>query len=274
MHWGFDVEEGIARAYERLTGRMLHRPGYSLLRHEEYPELFCTPDALCRSEPRLVQLKWSRRQDGWGDPGSDEIPDVYRLQCVMEMACANWDLEDVAAMIIGPPIAVYPLHRDLEFEREVIDAAREWWDSYVVKGVEPPVQGTQPWGAYLSRKFPLNTGEWLEAAEGSELKSLVDSFRAARENADHARESEEALKNQLKAQIGERDGIRWKDGRISWRREKDHHEDVTDWATLFMTLCGELKVPIERQQQLKDIYTEFGVVTREGQRKFVLREDR
>ena len=275
MQWGLDVEAGIARAYERQTGRSLVREAYRLVHHPDYPELFATPDAqTIERQPRLVQFKWSRRAEGWGDPGTDDIPEAYLVQCASEMACFGCELEDLAAMVVGPPVLIYPLHRNRELEQEIVEAARDWWHSYVVKRVEPPLAGDPTWARYLGRKFPVNKGDWLEAGDrGDPLRDEVECYLEARAIAEKAKDAEEFWKNRLKLKIEDRDGVRWKGGEITWKREQDHKEDITDWASLFTVLCGEFKVPVERQKQVRDVYTQFGIVTRKGSQKFIVRED-
>lgn len=269
LEFGLDVEPAIARAYSRVTGREIKtyfgQNGIAV--HPQYPEILCSPDRITREHDRLVQLKWeSRFADKFGEPGTDAVPDAYLIQCVHEMAVVGCEFEDIATMHAGPPVLIYPLRRDPELEKIVIDACRAFWADYVLTKREPPIDASRDWAAYIEKKFPENRGEIIKATPEQALacRLCVDAMRVL----EGAEDDVEAIKNQIKSLIGDADGIEGQFGKITWRRAKDTVEDVIDWQDVAEQMAIE-RFERERFREIVAANTQRGVITRQGSRRFL-----
>lgn len=273
LAFGNDVEPAISRAYERSTGRSI-RPycsaDYGIAIHPKYPEIICTPDRIESSGERLVQLKWETRfADKFGDPGTDQVPDAYLIQCAHEMACVGCDLEDIATMHAGPPVLIYPLRRDPGLEKVVIDACRAFWADYVVTKREPPIDASKDWASYIERKWPESKNPLLKVGfESNQLGyctavSLEESLRILAQH----QEKVDGLKNVLKQLIGDADGIEGDFGKITWRKSKDTVADVTNWKEVAESVSGF--VPASAWASALESNTLKNVVLRKGSRRFL-----
>jgi putative phage-type endonuclease len=59
----------------------------------------------------VLECKWTGRWDGWGEPGTDDIPVYYRAQVLWQMDVLGVDLAHVA--VLGPGgFRAYRVHRD------------------------------------------------------------------------------------------------------------------------------------------------------------------
>lgn len=156
LRFGDHNEEFVAREYSAITGRGVRRYKKQL-RHRKYPAMLGNVDRLTiepgqkiaayRDEIRTdrglecktVDAMVYRMSDEWGEPGTDEVPPMYLIQCAAYMGltgCSRWDL----AALIGSgaaPLAIYHLARDRDLEDEIFRRGQEWWDAHVVNRVAP-----------------------------------------------------------------------------------------------------------------------------------------
>jgi putative phage-type endonuclease len=123
MHWGTALEPVILSAYQDQTGLQIAAPG--LLRHDKHPFVIGTPDGI--AVDRIVEAKTARSAEGWGEPGSDEIPEPYILQVQHYMMLTGKALADVAVLIGGSDFRVYTVPADPELQGMMLDAEASFW---------------------------------------------------------------------------------------------------------------------------------------------------
>lgn len=155
LRFGQHNEDFIAREYSNITGRGVQRYN-PMLRHAAFPAVLGHVDRLTidpglkvashRGEIRTDRGLECKTVDAmvyrigeWGEPGTDEVPTMYLIQCAGYMGltgCSRWDL----AALIGSgaqPLAIYHMVRDLDLEDEIFRRAQEWWDRHVSRR-DPP----------------------------------------------------------------------------------------------------------------------------------------
>jgi len=231
MELGTLMEPVLAELYERATGERIRRAN-RLLQHRDHPWMLASLDRV-RSGRRLVELKHTARGDGYGEPGTDEVPDETLAQVVHQMAVVDAPEADVAVLVGGrPPLRIYTVRRDLAAEAALIDGERDFW-RHVEERREPPVDGSAATRRALAERYPRDTGEVIVA--GDELRAALAQLRVIRTNVDQLAEAEAETVAQIKAAMGAAaelvaDGI----GRITWRATKDRV--TTDWKTVAVEL--------------------------------------
>ncbi len=123
MKWGTALEPIILSAYQDQTGLQIAAP--VLLRHDKHPFVIGTPDGI--AVDRIVEAKTARSAEGWGEPGSDEIPEPYILQVQHYMMLTGKALADVAVLIGGSDFRVYTIPADPELQGMMLDAEASFW---------------------------------------------------------------------------------------------------------------------------------------------------
>ncbi len=262
LQFGSQIEDVIANIYSRVTGRSL-RKLEGISRHPQYPMLLGSFDRLVVGERRGVEIKSEVLfVDKFGDPGTNEVPEFYASQCALYMAISDVDVWDVALMHGGAWKGIYPLERDPETERTMIDFLVDWWNRHVVADVPPPIDGSDDCARYLAKQYERNV---LPLADAGSLESenARELVRVRKEIAD-LEDTESTLVNLLKDAIGEREGIRGDFGRITWKRTKDSR--VTDYQKIFEALLLDgILVP-----SIANEYVEKFTNTKDGVRRFLL----
>lgn len=134
MRWGTLLEPVIRQEYATRTGRAVVTPG--LIRHPDHEFIIGTPDGIA-DDGRIVEIKTARSGDGWGEPGSDQVPDDYLIQVQHYMMLSGAALADVAVLIGGSDFRVYTVPADRELHGMMVDAEAAFWQQ-VVDRIPPP----------------------------------------------------------------------------------------------------------------------------------------
>jgi predicted phage-related endonuclease len=223
MERGIFLEDGCIRWYSHRTGAPVRQVG--TIRHPSNAIVMCTPDGIAQHPGEEVDLSikvpgpYVREQ--WGEPGTDEVPDAYNIQVQWEMSplgiLYGIRRSHIAAPLDGD-LAIFHVQADEELQGFLIQEGEKFWRDHVLAKVPPPLDGSESSARWLADRFPKNNGVILPATPDAEAlaKSLQDA-RAARVLAE---EAEEKAKAELKALIGEADGIQGAGWRALWKLAK------------------------------------------------------
>ena len=145
MRLGTVLEEPLLRlAGEMLQARVV-RPSSSFVGNAPY--LRANIDGMVGEAARgsdIVEIKTTSMADGWGDEGTDQVPDSVRVQVAFQMGCSGSQLAHVACLIgsFGLAFKMYRLPYHAEFVEYVMRACDEWWTRHMVSGTPPDSAGT------------------------------------------------------------------------------------------------------------------------------------
>lgn len=78
----------------------------------------------------------SRMSEQWGEPGTDEIPTSYLVQCHTQLLCSDAPFVEVACLIGGDDFRLYRVDRDREMDAILIRKLTAFWTSVIRR--EPP----------------------------------------------------------------------------------------------------------------------------------------
>lgn len=138
MAIGVFLEPFVARYAARRLGLRLRAATRSIeykpVKGYQQPTNLCaTPDYLVLGQPMLVEIKVSSIMYGWSE---DDLHPHYEWQARAQLACTNRDVCIVCALV-GSTFYQVPVVRDLQKERQMLDAVNEFWYHNVMPGVRP-----------------------------------------------------------------------------------------------------------------------------------------
>lgn len=170
----------------------LWRESTIVIGHESF--MLGSPDGIIPSVNSGLEIKCSsRRGEEWGQAGSDEVPAPYLLQACWLMAVCDMPAWNFAVLFSGSKLEEFRVVRDRDLEREMVEAARGFWNDHVLKQVPPPIDESESYGRYLARRFSLNNGMVLK-----ELPTGFEFWTGALNDAEHRIKVAEALKQEAK----------------------------------------------------------------------------
>jgi putative phage-type endonuclease len=127
MRWGTRLEPVIAEAYSETTGYGFIAEQL-FVRSPTHDFMTSTIDRI-RDDSRIVEFKCVgyRSAHLWGEPGSDEIPPHYLVQCQHQLICTGTEELDLAALIGGNELRIYHICRDDDIAARIVEREAEFW---------------------------------------------------------------------------------------------------------------------------------------------------
>lgn len=216
LRFGHHVEPFIASEYERQTGlkTVIHAP---TIFHPDHGFMFAHIDRLVLAEDENLAAEGQRiyaqtllecktasvfNRDEWGEPGSDQIPPSYLVQCVWYMAVTQCKRADLAVLLGNQDFRIYKIHRDMELENLVLDHARQFWFDHVLSKVPPsPVTEED-----IRTLYPKEiAGHIIEADH--ELLALLKSYKSTQAKISELTDQCDALRKDILNRMGEAEQI-------------------------------------------------------------------
>lgn len=242
MRIGAALEPLIAELYTEATGVKVRRANY-LRQHPVHSFMLASLDRRAGRKP--IELKYSARGTGYGEPGTDDVPDDALVQVIHQLAVTDQPEADVAVLIGGKrDVQIYTVVRDPVAEAAVIEREAEFWD-HVVQRTEPPVDGSEATRKALAAIYPRDNG--LEIVADEALARLMRALRVVRAEQDRGQAQRDELEARIKAVLGETAKVTAPGlGSITYRTTKDretvdHRALATVYARTVDSLVSELR---------------------------------
>lgn len=211
MRWGTLLEPVIRQEYAQRTGREIVMPGF--LRHPQHEFMVATPDGVSRDN-RLIEIKTARSADGWGEPGSDQVPEDYLIQVQHYMAVTALPVADIAVLIGGSDFRIYTVAADAELHEMLISAEEAFWRTVLDRTPPEPVSyadAVAMYGRHARKDSPV-------IASKASL-TAIDELKAIRADLKRLEAEEEARKAFVMAEMRDNDTLTDAAGRVlaTWR---------------------------------------------------------
>lgn len=232
MEWGNRLEPVVRQKYCDVTGRSVTIPN-KILRHSQYEWMLANVDGIAELD-RLLEIKTSRSAEGWGDVGTDEIPDDYRLQIQHYLTVTNLPVADVAVLIGNSDFRIYEVEHDDDLANMLISGEAEFW-LRVLNRDPPEPSGTED----CKLRWPQSRGSFADATD--EQRETVLKIKELKELVKKAEQDIEIMQGQVMAAIGERDGLQF-GGKplVTWKSAKPAERlDVASLRAAWPDLCAE-----------------------------------
>lgn len=237
MARGKALEPLIRQAYANHTGETVLMPK-GILAHPTYKHMLFSPDGITESG-RLFEAKTSAHGAGWGEEGSDEIPQEYAIQVQHGLIVTGLSVADIAVSIAGNKPLIYHVHDDAELQEMIIEGEHEFWKN-VQAGNEPePVSMDE-----MVERYRLARAGDILATE--EMLSLYGQLKTVRDSIKDSEEQEAGLKAAIMGFLGEMGGdalvhngkalVTWKErkgaARLDGTALKKAHPDIAAQFTV------------------------------------------
>lgn len=162
--------------------------------------LSATPDAIILHRNEGIEAKKTSFPDGWGEEGTDQIPDHYLVQVHHQMLVCGFVRVWVPVLLLGAhreEWRLYCVQRDERIESELAQRERSWWDAHVVARVPPGDSPVPP--LEMLRRLPRQR---QQVVLGGQADAMVAEWLAARASADAAGKAADKAKAAVLALLG------------------------------------------------------------------------
>ncbi|UIY60042.1 YqaJ viral recombinase family nuclease [Burkholderia cepacia] len=165
IQFGRLMEDIIAREYARREGVKVRRRN-QIVRHPKYPWMLANVDRLIEGERRGLECKnvdaMAFRMGEWGEPGTDQVPEHYLLQCQHYMIVLDYPEWDLAACVGGNRLEKFVIRRDPELEQMIVDGEHDFWHRVEQHDAPDPDYAHPTTIALLQRMFPGTDGSEIQ----------------------------------------------------------------------------------------------------------------
>jgi predicted phage-related endonuclease len=202
---------------------------------------------------KLLECKTSSafNKNDWGEPGTDQVPPLYLVQCAWYMAITECRSADLAVLIGNSDFRIYTIARDLELEGLILSHAHHFWHEHVL-GKKPPEPISVQDASILFPKEAPNSS----VLANEEILQSISAYRKACTQSQTLSEECEKLKLEILNYMG-------------------HAEKLTFGSkTLATWKCAKSSTRIDTKalaQAHPDIASEFSSTVM-GSRRFLLKD--
>jgi len=193
--WGKRLEPVLRQWYSDTTGRVVRMPE-KIICHGKYPYMLASLDGFT-DDKRIVEIKTARHGKGWGQPGTNEIPDYYALQCQHYMVVTGYEVTDVPVTIGGGSPELYEVPADRDVQEMIVEAAAEFWRR--VENGDPPEPTSY---ADVVSRYGASRGAGAVYADEADIANVA-SLRDVRQRIAELEAFEDDLKAGLIKKIGD-----------------------------------------------------------------------
>ena len=196
MEIGTMLEKAILHNAEKDLGRMILNPERLEFRHDTLP-IVSHPDGIVIKTNEPVDAKTSgiltRLTDGWGEDGTDQVPEGILVQCHVHMLCTKINACHVPALLGGRGRAMFHINASKDLLEIIADKVDVFWQKHVLADT-PPVDSVPSLEvAKLIRREPAKVLPVRQAD--------VEYWLKCKEHCKAADEEEEIAKAHLLAQL-------------------------------------------------------------------------
>lgn len=125
-----------------------------LATRDDLPWAAATPDLFVHGHMVLVDAKTARDDEGWGQPGTDEVPIYYLAQVMWAMHLSGARVAYIALLTQFLDLREYRIEYDADLAADIETQCREFLDSLADDDAIPPVDGAPATWRAEKRRHP------------------------------------------------------------------------------------------------------------------------
>lgn len=227
VYWGNKMEAMIGEVYAERTGLKVRRRR-QMFQSKNYPFMQANIDFAVVGKKKGLECKnvdkFVAAYGEWGKEGTDEVPSYYFLQCQHYMGVMGYDEWDLAALIGGNELRIYPIERDDSIIIDLIQLEEDLWNR-IQKGAPPDWEhGNRSTKNLIKKLYPGTNGEIMELDDDylhwKEVERQAASMKSEYEKV------QELARNHILSAVGEASIAVFPDGTGYTRKQVNKKEVV------------------------------------------------
>ena len=188
------------------AGRKLERPGTIIRGYRA-----ATPDGIVEAVNVQAKVVGARMLHRW----DDGPPHYVHAQVGWEMWVAELPAAEVVALLGGTDPQIFPVARNEELISYLVEICSRWWRDHVIGDEPPEVDGSESARMALQGRFPCATSGMAEAVP--DFAEMALEYERYGQQLKELKEQRAGIGNAMRLAIGDRTGLYWPGGRVSWK---------------------------------------------------------
>jgi putative phage-type endonuclease len=198
---------------------------------------------------RILECKTANpfAQSDWGDPGSDQVPLSYLVQCVWYMMLTNIDRTDLAVLFGNADFRIYEITRDLELEQMVLERAVSFWEKHVVTDIPPTPKSESDFKTLFGKS---TVSKSVEAP--AETCELIKKLKSLNEQIESYEQEVSSIKQSIMGQMQDAEVLTFHGKTLAtWKAPKPSLRlDAKRLSEEHPDLAHQYQVPIQNSRRL------------------------
>lgn len=210
VEMGTRLEQFVADLFSVKTDKSVRRAPKAY-QHPDYPYMVAHVDRLITGSDELLECKTcsAYKLDEW----QNAIPQEYVLQVMWYLGITGRKRGWIACLIGGQKFDYKPIDFDAELFDIMVKKAQEFWD--MVQNNIPPLILPDD-DETLGEVYPDHSENIIEAEEFNERASYLQELKMHR---DEINAEIKEIETELKAKIGDNQGILTDKYKITWKKQ-------------------------------------------------------
>jgi putative phage-type endonuclease len=253
MQWGTVLEAVVANHYSEVTGARVQRINGALrsprcsVAIANIDRAVVAPGSRARWDDatgrvrgasHLLEVKTAHalalNGAEWGEPGTDEVPPSYWLQCQWYLGVTGLERADLAVLFGGQKFRVYQIALDQSIVDGLFAEAADWWARHVEADM-PPEPRTEDEARSLWRSHVAGREKIVDVNVANAVRELATVKARIAEL--EGREQE--LRDAVLPAFGDAEAITYMGRRLAtWKQNKASTK--TDWKGLCSRLSDHV----------------------------------
>ncbi len=198
---------------------------------------------------RILECKTANpfTQSDWGDPGSDQVPLSYLVQCVWYMMLTGIDRTDLAVLFGNADFRIYKITRDVELEQMVLERAVSFWENHVIKDIPPAATSESDYKTLFDKS---TVSKSVEAP--AETCELIKKLKSLNEQIDSYEQEVSSIKQSIMGQMQDAEVLTFHGQTLAtWKAPKPSLRlDAKKLSEEHPDLVHQYQVPIHNSRRL------------------------
>jgi putative phage-type endonuclease len=241
MWIGRQLESALLDHAEKLLGKLIRGARFAI----QNTPIVAWPDAVVAKSTEPVEAKTTGllypATDDWGEEGTDQIPDYYVVQCLIQLEATGAEVCHVPALVGQRGIKMYRVSANKDVQRMLVDACCEFWDKHVLADVPP--HDVYP-SLDIASRLRRVAGKVTQIAD----TLAVDEWLAVKDQIKQLEEREKELRQRILGLLGDAEVGQLPDGREITYFEQQRKEYVVPAATFRVLRVKTPKPPTQRRR--------------------------
>lgn len=229
MRLGRDLEDYVARRWSEVTGKKVRKEN-AMLYNPLYPFAHADVDRVVIGERAVLECKTTSTLDVKQFKGVD-FPDKYYVQCVHYLAVTGYDRCYLAVLVFGKGFYTFTLERDQIEIDALMGAEKVFMETYVLKDVAPPVDGTKATSDAVKTIWAESKNDDSVDLFGRE--SLLQQYFAVKEQISELEQQKTEIENTIKNDLKENSAGRCDGFKVSFKSQVKNIFSAKDFAKAY-----------------------------------------